>query len=84
MLRIAGQTAGPIRLICFVDTHGWPGGVISGFFTSFIFFPRATPGISASLFSLPNKCFLNALMIILHHLKLKVKKFINGCFVISR
>ena len=23
MLRIAGQTAGPIGLIFFVDTHGW-------------------------------------------------------------
>ena len=28
MLRKAGQTAGPIRLNFFVDTHGWPGGVI--------------------------------------------------------
>ena len=28
MLRIAGQTAGPIGLTFFVDTHGWPGGVI--------------------------------------------------------
>ena len=27
MLRIAGQTAGPIGLIFFVDTHGWLGGV---------------------------------------------------------
>ena len=27
MLRIAGQTAGPIGLKFFVDTHGWPGGV---------------------------------------------------------
>ena len=26
MLRIAGQTAGPIGLNFFVDTHGWPGG----------------------------------------------------------
>ena len=25
MLRKAGQTAGPIGLIFFVDTHGWPG-----------------------------------------------------------
>ena len=28
MLPIAGQTAGPIGLKIFVDTHGWPGGVI--------------------------------------------------------
>ena len=28
MLRIACQTAGPIWLIFFVDTHGYPGGVI--------------------------------------------------------
>jgi len=28
MLRIAGQTAGPIGLKLFVDTHGWQGGVI--------------------------------------------------------
>ena len=27
MLPIAGQTAGPIGLTFFVDTHGWPGGV---------------------------------------------------------
>ena len=25
MLRIAGQTAGPIGLKLFEDTHGWPG-----------------------------------------------------------
>ena len=25
MLRIAGQTAGPIGLNFFVDTHGYPG-----------------------------------------------------------
>ena len=50
MLRIAGQRAGPIGLKFFVDTHGWPGGVILFFrqlFISFIFkyffqmFPRA-------------------------------------------
>ena len=29
MLRIAGQTAGPIGLNFFVDTHGWPGGCYS-------------------------------------------------------
>ena len=28
MLPIAGQTAGLIGLKFFVDTHGWPGGVI--------------------------------------------------------
>ena len=29
MLRIAGQTAGSIGQNFFVDTHGWPGGVIA-------------------------------------------------------
>ena len=28
ILSIAGQTAGPIGLKVFVDTHGWPGGVL--------------------------------------------------------
>ena len=28
MLRIAGQSAGPIGLNFCVDTHGWPGVVI--------------------------------------------------------
>ena len=28
MFPIAGQTAGPIGLKNFVDTHGWPGGDI--------------------------------------------------------
>ena len=28
MLPIADQTAGPIGLKFFVDTQGWPGGVI--------------------------------------------------------
>ena len=37
MLRIAGQTAGPIGLKFFVDTHGWPWGVI-GYKNRFIFF----------------------------------------------
>ena len=27
MLSIAGQTAGPIELKFFVNTHGWPGSV---------------------------------------------------------
>ena len=28
MLPIAGKSAGPIGLKFFVDTHGWPHGVI--------------------------------------------------------
>ena len=28
MLPIAGKSAGPIGLNFFVDTHGWPHGVI--------------------------------------------------------
>ena len=28
MFPIADQTAGPIGLNFFVNTHGWPGGVI--------------------------------------------------------
>ena len=57
MLPIAGQTARPIGLNIFGDTHGWPGDVLgqktrekkfSTFFSSF-FFTRATPGPSASL-----------------------------------
>ena len=28
MLRIAGQTTGPIGLNFFVEIHAWPGGVI--------------------------------------------------------
>ena len=51
MLPIAGQTAGPIGLNFFMDTHG--GGYrckkSKYFFT--ICFPRATPGPSASKFS---------------------------------
>ena len=35
MLRIAGQTAGPIGLKCFVDTHGWP---------KYLFFSTGNPG----------------------------------------
>ena len=38
MLHIAYQTAGPIGLKFFVNTYGWSN-----------FFPRATPGPSASL-----------------------------------
>ena len=45
MLPIADQTAGPIGLKFFVDTQGWPGGVIvknrnyffKNFFSSFFF-----------------------------------------------
>ena len=35
MLRIAGQTAGPIGLKFFVDTEGWLGGVIHKKFNFF-------------------------------------------------
>ena len=52
MLSIAGQTAGPIGLNLFEDTHGWPGWCLrlikSKFFSS-NFFSRATPGTSASI-----------------------------------
>ena len=34
---VAGQTAGPIGLKLFVDTHGWPGGVVGS--KNEIFFP---------------------------------------------
>ena len=47
MFPIAGQTAGPNGLKFFVDTRGLPGGVIR--LKKFEhFFPRATPGPSAS------------------------------------
>ena len=52
MLRIAGQTAGPIGRKFFVDTHGWPEYrlKISEIFFNFFFnfFPRGMPGPSAS------------------------------------
>jgi len=51
MLRIAGQTAGPIRLNFFVGTLGWPGGVKgykNQYFFPNLFFPWATPDPSAS------------------------------------
>ena len=53
MLSIAGQTAGPIGLKFFVDTHEWPGGCYRLknellFFVFKQFFPRTTPGPSAS------------------------------------
>ena len=64
MLPIAGQTAGPIGLKFFVDTQGWPGGVIVKnrnyfFFKLFFkfFFPRSTPGPSASLSYFTSRCF---------------------------
>ena len=56
MLPIASQTAGPNGLTLFVDTHGWPVGVIGlkhlNFFFSFLLkfsFPQATLGTSASI-----------------------------------
>ena len=59
MLPVASQTAGPIGLTFFVDSHGWPGGAIGlkirnfiYYFCSFfqIFFPQATPGPSDSYY----------------------------------
>ena len=51
MLPIADQTAGPIGLKFFVDTQGWPGGVIGKkskllFFQTFfqVFFPTVNAG----------------------------------------
>ena len=56
MLPIAGQTVGPNGRTFFVDTQGWPGGVLGQkkffyFFQIFfnIYFSRATPGLSASI-----------------------------------
>ena len=56
MLRIAGQTVGPIGLKFFVDTHGRPGGVIGKkifehFFPNnfFLVFYHGKAGPSASL-----------------------------------
>ena len=46
MLSIASQTAGPIGLKFFVDTHGWRGGDRQKKFE--VYFPQATPGPSAS------------------------------------
>ena len=56
MYPIAGQTAGPIGLTFFVDTHEWLGGAIGykkirnkkNKKNSKFFFPRATPGPLAS------------------------------------
>ena len=49
MLPIGGQTAGPIGLKFFVDTHGWVGSVvgIKKLFDKF-FYPRRMPGSPAS------------------------------------
>ena len=51
MFPIAGQTAGPIGLKFFVDTHGWPEGDIGlkNPKKTFQKFPRATPGPSCSI-----------------------------------
>ena len=50
MSTIAGQTAGPIGMkFFFVATYGWPWGVIGLKKFKILFFPRATPGPSASL-----------------------------------
>ena len=43
MLRIAGQTAGPIGLTFFGDTHGWPGKFFFQFFFHFISTSNAEP-----------------------------------------
>ena len=50
MLRIAGQTTGPIGLSFILDTHAWQTKIqkFLKFFFSKFFFPRATPGPSAS------------------------------------
>ena len=51
MLPITGQTGGPNGLKLFVDTHGWLGVLKAkkSKKNSQHFFPRATPGPSASL-----------------------------------
>ena len=61
MSPIDGETAEPIELKFVVDTHGQPGSFLrlkkfELFFnkflkvkTFFLFFPRATPGLSASI-----------------------------------
>ena len=49
MLFIAGQTAGPIGLKFFVDTHEWPGGVIffcfQNLFSNLFSTDNAGPGL---------------------------------------
>ena len=48
MLPIAGQTAGPIGLNFFVDTHGWSTCAVDLKKITIFFNPRSTPGPSAS------------------------------------
>ena len=48
LLAIACQTAGPNGLKFFMDTHGCLGGTYAKKNSKFLFFPRATPGPSAS------------------------------------
>ena len=54
MLHIGGQTAGPIGLNFFVDTHGWSAGVLAKKYSKLFFpiffnflFKRQRPGLSA-------------------------------------
>ena len=55
MLRKAGQTAGPIGLKIVVDTNRCRVEAKKSYlkkknlFKNFLFFPRATPGLSASM-----------------------------------
>ena len=53
MLRIAGQTTGPIGLKFFVDTHGWPGVLwpVKMEFFSKIFFSNFVSAGNAGTFS---------------------------------
>ena len=56
MLRIAGQTAGPIGLNFVVDTHEWPGGcfklnkskffqTLKKYFFNIFFYPTGNAGL---------------------------------------
>ena len=54
MLPIAGQTAWPIGLTFFVDTHGWPGGVKGKIFKKKIFFYGQPAALQ--LFLIKKKC----------------------------
>ena len=49
MFPIAGQTAKPIGLKFFVDIQRWPGVLKAKKNFENFFFPRATPGPSASI-----------------------------------
>ena len=53
MLRIAGQTAGPIGLKFVVDIYGWPGGVI-GYKKFEIFFKIKSKSKSKSFSKTPD------------------------------